>query len=213
MRQEAYRVAFDEANWELKDIVGQFDSLAARKEQIERVVEVLKPFVGFGGQIAGTDQKAGELSTEFYQARTDSAAKDASRGFGSSPTRGIRLEAYRVAYEEASAELKEFLQKFEHLRYRKDHLARVVEVLRPLVGQAASVAVLEPRPAESEPAAYSSEPVPAAPEVTETASAQPQPPQEEVASDPFQRRDAAMGAGATKDLRDYSRLFSSLQRR
>jgi hypothetical protein len=210
MRHEAYRVAFDEANWELKEIVGQFDSLAARKEQVEKVVEVLKPFVGFGGQNAGTDPRGGELSPELYQQRNESAANDASRGFGSGPTRGIRLEAYRVAFEEASSELKEFLQRFEQLRYRKEYLERVVDVLKPLAVPGASVAVMDPRPAESEPV-YSGEPVPAVPAATEAVSVQPQ--QEEAPSDPFQRRDAIASGSATKDLRDYSRLFSSLQRR
>lgn len=201
MRQEAYRVAFDEANWELKEIVGQFDSLAARKDQIEKVVEVLKPFVGFGGQISGADPRGAELTTDIYP------QKDASRGLASGPTRGIRLEAYRVAFEEASTELKEFLQKFDQLRYRKEYLERVVDVLRPLVSQGASVAVMEPRAAESE-AVLASEPVPAAVEAVATEA-----PVQEEASDPFARRDAAGSSAPTKDLRDYSRLFSSLQRR
>ena len=203
MRQEAYRVAFGEANWELKEIVGQFDSLAARKDHIQKVVDVLKPLVGFGGQIPGADPRGAELTTDIYP------QKDASRGFASGPTRGIRLEAYRVAFEEASTELKEFLQKFDQLRYRKEYLERVVDVLRPLVSQGASVAVMEPRAAESETAlAGEPAPVPAAAEAVATEA-----PVQEEASDPFARRDAAGSSAPTKDLRDYSRLFSSLQRR
>jgi len=194
MRQEAYRVAFDEANWELKEIVGQFDNLNSRKDQIEKVVEVLKPFVGFGGQNAGTDQRAGDTSTEGYQ----------QRGFGSGASRGVRLEAYRVAFDEASTELKEFMLKFEQLRYRKEHLERVVDVLKPLVGST-SVAVMEPKSGEAEAAV--AEPAAAAP--SEPAAAATEEP-----TDPFQRRlDSAIGSGGNKDLRDYSRLFSSLQRR
>jgi hypothetical protein len=60
MRQEAYRVAYEEANWELKDIVGQFDALSERKDQVERVVGVLKPFVSFAMPTGGTEQKVGE---------------------------------------------------------------------------------------------------------------------------------------------------------
>ena len=46
MRQETYRFALDEATAELKDIVTQFEALKARKEQIQAVVEALKPFIG-----------------------------------------------------------------------------------------------------------------------------------------------------------------------
>jgi hypothetical protein len=46
MRQQTYRTAFDEAHAELMDITGQFETLRLRKEQVERVVEALKPFIG-----------------------------------------------------------------------------------------------------------------------------------------------------------------------
>ena len=42
MTQETYRFAYDEANAELREIVGQFEQLQARKEQIEQVVKALK---------------------------------------------------------------------------------------------------------------------------------------------------------------------------
>lgn len=45
MRQETYRFALDEATAELRDIVSQFEALKAKKEQIEKVVEALKPFI------------------------------------------------------------------------------------------------------------------------------------------------------------------------
>jgi len=45
MRQETYRFALDEASAELRDILQQFDALRLRKEQIEKVVEALKPFL------------------------------------------------------------------------------------------------------------------------------------------------------------------------
>jgi hypothetical protein len=45
MRQETYRFALDEAAAELRDIVTQFEALKAKKEQIERVVEALRPFL------------------------------------------------------------------------------------------------------------------------------------------------------------------------
>ena len=46
MRQETYRFALDEASKELNDIVVQFEALRSRKEQIEKVVEALRPFIG-----------------------------------------------------------------------------------------------------------------------------------------------------------------------
>jgi hypothetical protein len=46
MRQETYRTAYDEAHAELVDITAQFDALRLRKEQVERVVDALKPFIG-----------------------------------------------------------------------------------------------------------------------------------------------------------------------
>ena len=46
MRQETYRFALDEATKELHGIVEQFEALRSRKEQIEQVVEALKPFIG-----------------------------------------------------------------------------------------------------------------------------------------------------------------------
>ena len=46
MRQETYRFALDEAAAELRDIVTQFEALRAKKEQIEKVVEALRPFIG-----------------------------------------------------------------------------------------------------------------------------------------------------------------------
>lgn len=43
---EVYRVAFDSANTELKDILVAFEDLRARKERIEKVVLALKPLLG-----------------------------------------------------------------------------------------------------------------------------------------------------------------------
>jgi hypothetical protein len=42
MTQETYRFAYEEANAELREILGHFDVLKARKEQMEQVVEALK---------------------------------------------------------------------------------------------------------------------------------------------------------------------------
>jgi hypothetical protein len=50
MKQEAYRTAFNEANSELNEILGLVEKLRARKEQVEVVVEALKPLVNSQAQ-------------------------------------------------------------------------------------------------------------------------------------------------------------------
>jgi len=45
MNQEIYRAAYEEAKAELRDVFEQFEQLSRRKDQIEGVVEVLKPLV------------------------------------------------------------------------------------------------------------------------------------------------------------------------
>jgi hypothetical protein len=46
VHEEIYRVAFDSASSELIEISAAFEKLRARKEQIERLVIVLKPLIG-----------------------------------------------------------------------------------------------------------------------------------------------------------------------
>lgn len=46
MKQEVYRFAYDEANAELTQILGEFEQLRLRKDRIEKVVEALKPLAG-----------------------------------------------------------------------------------------------------------------------------------------------------------------------
>jgi hypothetical protein len=52
MTQETYRFAYDEANAELLEILGQFELLQARKEQIEQLVEALKSLLVEGPSLA-----------------------------------------------------------------------------------------------------------------------------------------------------------------
>jgi hypothetical protein len=55
MRQETYRFALDQASAELRDIVAKFESLRSRKEQIEAVVEALRPFIGLQTQTSAIE--------------------------------------------------------------------------------------------------------------------------------------------------------------
>ena len=63
MKEEVYRFAFDEANAELSQIMGEFEQLRQRKDRIEKVVEALKPLAGNEAQAAGTERKAVEAPT------------------------------------------------------------------------------------------------------------------------------------------------------
>lgn len=123
----------------------------------------------------------------------------------------MRQEVYRVAYDEASAELSEILAKFEQLRLRKDRIEKVVEALKPLISSVdltasaaeKTVAPVERQSIATEPASASSAiPTP-----------MPYPVQQptEDASDPFARRvDSGVGvSSAAKDVREYSRLFNT----
>jgi hypothetical protein len=48
---DKYRAAYDEAALELRKIHTEFEQLCLRKERIAKVVEVLKPKVGFDGHV------------------------------------------------------------------------------------------------------------------------------------------------------------------
>ena len=45
MPQDTYRFAYEEANSELREIAGQYESLRARKERVEQVLNALRPLV------------------------------------------------------------------------------------------------------------------------------------------------------------------------
>jgi hypothetical protein len=73
MRQETYRFALDEATTELHDIVNQFEALKAKKEQIEKIVEALRPFIGLQAETptvevdAAITVAAPEVQTEAFE--------------------------------------------------------------------------------------------------------------------------------------------------
>lgn len=141
----------------------------------------------------------------------------------------MRLEVYRVAYDEASAELSEILGKFEQLRLRKERVEKVVEALKPLIAsnefhsraQAPAPAPERPSIPVERPAVVAEAPLPvpipapvpvpaqAAPTLA-SIPAQSQPSVDE-AADPFSRRvENVMGmSSAARDVREYSRLFNS----
>ncbi|HWT65160.1 MAG TPA: hypothetical protein VN151_03530 [Terracidiphilus sp.] len=127
----------------------------------------------------------------------------------------MRHEVYRVAYDEASAELSEILSKFDQLRLRKERIEKLVEALKPLMVtsevQQRAVAPIE------RPAIPVERPVPVVEQQAVPAPAPapsvPLSMQKDVdeAADPFSRRvENVMGMNsAARDVREYSRLFSS----
>ena len=66
MKEEVYRFAFDEANAELSQIVGEFEQLRIRKDRIEKVVEALKPLAGSDVQAASAERKSSDAPTYSY---------------------------------------------------------------------------------------------------------------------------------------------------
>ena len=119
----------------------------------------------------------------------------------------MRQEVYRVAYDEATAELSEILSKFEQLRLRKDRIEKVVEALKPLI----SVSETQPSPERSvmpvERQVAAPEPQMAPPQPPAQNPPIPYPVQQAVdpESDPFARRVEA----GSRDVREYSRLFNT----
>jgi hypothetical protein len=48
MTQETYRLAYEEASSELKQILGQFEVLRIRREMVQKAVDALKPVLADG---------------------------------------------------------------------------------------------------------------------------------------------------------------------
>jgi hypothetical protein len=110
-------------------------------------------------------------------------------------------EIYRVAHDAAQAELAEITAEFERLRVRKEHVEKLILVLKPIIGERES-----PSPAVSkeEPTEEPDETVSAV-EALNDEHARPL----GVGADPFQRRgDHVLGIGAgIRDVRQYTRQF------
>lgn len=50
-RKNTYRAAFDEASMELRGIVGEYEKLCVRREQVEKLVHALKPAFAADAQV------------------------------------------------------------------------------------------------------------------------------------------------------------------
>ena len=124
-------------------------------------------------------------------------------------------ETYRLAYEEASSELKEILGQFEVLRVRREKVQQVVEALRPLMSEdpISSTPTSDPAPfLVQQSSNVSSEPSPVATtEVFPEPAPEPEPAFAE-SSDPFQRRiDNALRHGlGSRESRILPRALNGL---
>lgn len=93
---EVYRVAFDSANSELKDILVAFEDLRARKERIEKVVMALKPLLGAeeAAAAAAAMQSASDAANEATQSSEEPTYQyQATNGSGSSDPFARRLDS------------------------------------------------------------------------------------------------------------------------
>ena len=110
-------------------------------------------------------------------------------------------EIYRVAHDAAQAELAEIVGEFERLRVRKEHVERLILVLKPIIGERESPS---PVVSKEEPTEEPDETAPA-----DEASNDEHARKLGVGADPFQRRvDHVLGIGAgIRDVRQYTRQF------
>ncbi|MFZ0742982.1 MAG: hypothetical protein WAM85_01170 [Terracidiphilus sp.] len=125
----------------------------------------------------------------------------------------MRQEVYRVAFDEAKAELGDILGKFDQLRLRKDRIEKLVEALKPLMGSETLATASDRSPATDRQIPAAERQAPHAPPEPSQAAAEPVSQVVQQASDtqdPFQRRvDNAVGLGSgARDIREYSRLFN-----
>lgn len=87
MRQETYRFAFEEANSELRDITAEYEQLQSRKEQVEKVLAALRPFLELG-----MDAPVGRVPVNETQFLFQ--ATEPEMTFGSSPETVPELEEF-----------------------------------------------------------------------------------------------------------------------
>jgi hypothetical protein len=130
-------------------------------------------------------------------------------------------ETYRLAYEEASNELKEILTQFDVLRVRREKIQQVADALKPLLTdgplpESAVSAASEPSPfLVQQSSTVPAEPTPApvaAPDAFPEPAVEQEPAFASESSDPFQRRiDNALRHGlGSRESRILPRALNGL---
>ncbi|HEU5350438.1 MAG TPA: hypothetical protein VFU55_02505 [Terracidiphilus sp.] len=126
----------------------------------------------------------------------------------------MRQDVYRVAYDQANAELGEILSKFEQLRARKERIEKVVDVLKPLVGSEMQSAPAETLTGFAQPEAPMAPPMEPQHMVAVPEPMSAPTPAPAAAPAPMRRSDSAFaGSTPSRDVREYSRLFTNGQTR
>jgi hypothetical protein len=112
MRQQTYRTAYDEAHAELLDITAQFDALCLRKEQIESVLEALRPFLGLEPPVELATAYAASESAEAPSERVEFTYTQISAPSGESiqMTSEVLAEPVPVGVEATEEQLAYFRQ-------------------------------------------------------------------------------------------------------
>lgn len=122
-------------------------------------------------------------------------------------------DIYRVAFEAAQSNLAEITAEFERLRIRKEHVERLILVLKPILGEAetAAPAARTEEPAEQQKALAGGSASEAGSDTRKEAEASTEENAQPlgVGADPFQRRaEHVLGIGAgIRDVRQYTRQF------
>jgi hypothetical protein len=108
MRQETYRFALDQATAELSDIVVQFESLKAKKEQIEKIVDALRPFIGLQAETPTVEATEAAFAPSFAPAPViELTVSEPEFTFMQVSGPGMQIEKSEPVHVEAHVEEKE----------------------------------------------------------------------------------------------------------
>jgi hypothetical protein len=82
---DVYRAAFESASSELAEILGEFERLLSRKDQVEKLVKVLKPLVSVDEQVAVAESNPDTITPEGQAAETPMASSEETMERGPDP--------------------------------------------------------------------------------------------------------------------------------
>jgi hypothetical protein len=84
-RVDIYRAAYELGNAELNGILEEFEKLRIRKEQVEKLVTVLKPLVEIDNPVAAADSKTENRITAEQPAEAPKAQSEETLERGADP--------------------------------------------------------------------------------------------------------------------------------